>query len=119
MSTTAANTWPPPPDLDSIKELVATADVEGFIAGGAPSDEYDTEAELLFDFTEDLPTQELIAAELLPILEAIWRKNFSLDDAALEQRRPALLGLAQQIERFFGPEAHPNVRSTDPPKPAA
>lgn len=34
--------WPPPPDLDSIQELVANADVEGFIADGAPVDEYST-----------------------------------------------------------------------------
>ena len=33
--------WPPPPDIDSIQELVATADVEGFIAEGAPPDEYE------------------------------------------------------------------------------
>jgi hypothetical protein len=111
MSTPPAKPWPPPPDLASIKELVATADIEGFLATGSPADEYDTEAEFLFDFLEDLPTDEIIAAELLPILEAIWRKDFSLDDAALEQRRPALLTLAQTIGRFFGPQAAPQVRT--------
>jgi hypothetical protein len=110
MST--AKSWPPPPDVASIKELVATADVEGFLAQGAPADEYDTEAELLFDFLEDLPTDEIIAPELLPILEAIWRKDFSLDDDALAERRPALLALAQSVARFFGPQAQPQVRNT-------
>jgi hypothetical protein len=104
--------WPPPPDLASIKELVATADIEGFIADGAPPDEYDSEAELLFDFTEELSTDELVAADLLPILEAIWRKSFDLDDVAIEKRRPLLFLLAQQVERFFGPEARPRVRGT-------
>jgi hypothetical protein len=110
MSTSTPKPWPPPPDLASIKELVAAADIEGFLAEGAPQDEYDTESELLFDFLEDLPTDEIVATELLPILEAIWRKDFSLDDAALQQRSPALLSLAQQVERFFGPEAKPQVR---------
>jgi hypothetical protein len=103
--------WPPPPDLESIQELVATADVEGFIADGAPADEYETEAELLFLAIENFPTADLLAPKLSAILDSIWTKNFSLDDAALAQRRPALLALAQQIERFFGPEAKPQVRS--------
>jgi hypothetical protein len=59
-----------------------------------------------------MPTSQLIAANLLPILEPIWRKNFVDDDAELALRRPALLALAQQIERFFGPAARPQTRST-------
>jgi hypothetical protein len=103
--------WPPPPDIDSIQELVSTADVEGFIAGGAPADEYETEAELLFVAIENFPTADILASKLLAILEPIWRKSFSLDDADIALRRPALKGLAQQIERFFGPEATPQVRN--------
>lgn len=112
MSDLTRKAWPPPPDLASIKELVQGADVEGFLTDGAPADEYDGEAELLFDFLEELPTEELVERELMPILEAIWRKSFSLDDAAVEVRRPALLGLARQVERFFGPEARPQVRGS-------
>ena len=41
--------WPPPPDLASIQELVAGADVEGLIAGGAPGDEYEPEGEKIFE----------------------------------------------------------------------
>ena len=104
--------WPPPPDLDSIQELVATADVEGFIADGAPADEYETEAELLFNAIENFPTAEIVPSKLVPIVEDIWRKSFSLDEDALAQRRPALEGLAQQIARFFGPEAKPQVRGS-------
>jgi hypothetical protein len=111
MSTPTAKPWPPPPDLPSIKELVTTADIEHFLADGAHADEYDTEAEFLFDFLEDLPTDQIVPAELLPILEAVWRKSFTLDEAAIEQRRPALLVLAQTIARFFGPEAKPQVRT--------
>jgi hypothetical protein len=102
--------WPPPPDIDSIQELVATADVEGFIADGSPPDEYESEAELLFVAIENFPTADLLTPKILAILEPIWRSSFSLDESNLATRRPALEGLAQQIERFFGPTAQPQVR---------
>jgi hypothetical protein len=104
--------WPPPPDLESIKELVRDADVEGLIAiHGAPSDEYDTEAEAFHAAIGHLPVKDITVANLLPILESIWRRNFIDDDVELALRRPALQTLTQQITRFFGPEAQPQTRS--------
>jgi hypothetical protein len=103
--------WPPPPDLDSLKELVSAADVEGLIlAHGAPADEYDGEAEALFADIAHFPTAQLIPSNLMPILEPIWTTSFGHNEAELAERRPALEGLAQQIARFFGPEATPQVR---------
>ena len=104
-------TWPPPPDLESIRELVRDADVEGFIEiHGAPSDEYDPEADMLFVAIVHLQSKDIIVSRLLPMLETIWRKNHIDNDGELALRRPALEGLAQQIARFFGPEAKPQVR---------
>lgn len=108
--TTRSSSWPPPPDLHSIEELVANADVEGFIAKGSPSDEYETEAEQLFQSIQLWPTADLTTERLLPVLEQIWLQAFSLDDRGLEDRRVKLRELAAQIERFFGPEAKPQVR---------
>ncbi len=102
--------WPPPPDLDSIQELVATADVDGFIADGAPADEYETEAEALFEHIQHFATAELVQSRLMPLLEGIWQRSFNLSADALAERRPGLLQLAGQIERFFGPAAQPQVR---------
>jgi hypothetical protein len=103
--------WPPPPDLESLKELVRDADAESFIANGAPADEYDGEAEELFAAIGSFPTSDLLVPQILPILERIWRKSFGLDDATFALSQPALLKLAEQIERFFGPSAQPQVRS--------
>jgi hypothetical protein len=104
--------WPPPPDLESIKELVRNADIEGFIAvHSAPADEYDTEAEALHAAIAHLRTDEITVNRQLPMLESIWRKNFIDDEAELALRRPALEALAQQITRFFGPEAQPQTRT--------
>jgi hypothetical protein len=106
--------WPPPPDLASIRELVRDADVEGFISiHGAPADEYDPEADELHATIADLETSDITIANLLPILEGIWRRNHIDDDAELDLRRSALLSLAKQIARFFGPEAQPQVRQQE------
>jgi hypothetical protein len=103
--------WPPPPDLESVRELVRDADVEGLIAiHGAPADEYDTEAEAFHAAIAHLPSDEITVDRQLPILESIWRKNFIDDDAELSLRRPALLGIAGQMTRFFGPDANPQTR---------
>jgi hypothetical protein len=104
--------WPPPPDLESLKELVRDADIEGFIEiHGAPQDEYDGEAEALYSNIGSFTTSEIRSENLTQILNEIWSRSFNLAGEELEQRSPALLNLAQQIERFFGPEAKPQVRS--------
>ena len=104
--------WPPPPDLASLKELVAAADPEGFLADGGPADEYDIEAEELCEALSTWSTAELTVDRLLPVIEDIWEGAFSLDDTEIVQRRPKLAGLAGQIARFFGPEAQPQVRGS-------
>ena len=111
MAESTTRPWPPPPDLESIQELVRAADPEGHLADGAHADEYEPEEQEILAAIEHLQTAELLATTMLPLIEAIWRKSFVLDDAAIAERRPALLGLAAQIERFFGPEARPHVRS--------
>ncbi len=103
--------WPPPPDLHSIQELIRTADPEGHIASGAPADEYEPEEDAIFAAIRHFPTEQLTAPNLTPILEKIWRESFSHNDEALAASRPALHSLAAEIERFFGPEAQPQVRS--------
>ena len=104
--------WPPPPDLDSIQELVATADVDGFIAEGSAADEYETEADALFERIQHLSTADLVTATLLPLLEQVWQEGFELSDDEVAQRRPKLAELAAQIERVFGPAAQPQVRGS-------
>jgi hypothetical protein len=107
---TTVKPWPPPPDRESIQELVRAADTEGLLAEGAPVDEYEPEEEAILAAIQHLPTAELLVTTTLPLIEAVWRKSFVLDDKSMAERLPALLGLAEQIERFFGPEARPQVR---------
>jgi hypothetical protein len=102
--------WPPPPDLNSLKELFATADIEGLIADECPLDEYDPEAKQFYEATIGFPNDKFVAKQTLPILEQLWVKQFTLNEEQLAQRRPSLTRLADQIARFFGPEAKPQVR---------
>jgi hypothetical protein len=102
--------WPPPPDLESIKELVRNADTEELIAIGFPADEYDGEAKELHAALANFVTADLIVLNILPRIEAIWSRSFNYDDVVLVKIRPHLEKLAQQIERFFGPQAEPQTR---------
>jgi hypothetical protein len=104
--------WPPPPDLHSIRELVRAADPELHIAAGAPADEYEPEEEAIFDAISQWPTSKLVSENLLPTIEQVWSSSFAHDDAAVAKSRPALQSLSEQIARFFGPKAQPQVRSS-------
>lgn len=106
--------WPPPPDLESIRELVRAADPEGHIAEGSAADEYEPEEDAIFAAIAHLSTSQLVPDTLTPIIEQVWRNSFAHDDEALASSRPALLNLVHQIVRFFGPEAAPQVRGSQP-----
>jgi hypothetical protein len=105
--------WPPPPDLGSIQELVRAADPEGHIAEGAAVDEYEPEEDAIYAAIRGLPTAQLTVATIAPVIEQVWRNGFGHNDEALARGRPALLSLAQQIERFFGPSAQPRTRGAE------
>lgn len=113
------STWPPAPDLFSLRELFAMADVEGLIADDCPSDEYDPEALHFYEETRGCPTARFAREQTLPLLEKLWSKQFGLDEEQLAERRPALTELANQIARFFGPEAQPAVRAQSDSSPLA
>ncbi len=105
-----AKPWPPPPDLESLKELFATADVEGLIVEGSPLDEYDPEAKNFFEATVGWSSEQLTVDHTLPLLERMWVAQFGLDPNAGGAQRSKLADLAAQVERFFGPQAKPMVR---------
>ncbi len=102
--------WPPPPDLASIQELVRAADPELHLAEGAPADEYEPEELKIFAALERMPTDQLLVLNILEPIEHIWQTSFALSGDQLAERRPKLLSLAKEIERFFGPESQPRTR---------
>ena len=103
--------WPPPPDIESIRELVRAADPEGHLAEGAPLDAYEPEEDAIFENVAHLGKSELVSGNTLSIIRGVWQKSFHLNNAEMAEREHALIGLAERIEQFFGPEATPQVRS--------
>ncbi len=89
-------------DFFSVNELITEQDVEGFIADGAPADEYESEVELALHGLQALPKAEATKDRIVELLEGIWRKNFSLSDADLQSRQPAFEAIADRILHFFG-----------------
>jgi hypothetical protein len=89
-------------DLDSVNDLVTEQDVEGFIADGAPSDEYESEVEEVFAALLALPGEEATNERIIAILEQTWKKNFSLSDEDLKQRRPSFEKIVERILHHFG-----------------
>jgi hypothetical protein len=89
-------------DLDSVNDLVTEQDVEGFIADGAPADEYEGEVEELFSALLALPAAEATSERLVAILEQTLRRNFNLSEAELKQRRPGFEKIVARILHHFG-----------------
>ncbi len=102
--------WPPPPDLASIQELVRAADPEQHLSQGAPADEYEPEEQQIFAALQHLPSAELLVLNILEPIERIWQSSFALTEEQMAERRPKLLSLAKEVERFFGPESQPRTR---------
>ena len=101
--------WPPPPDLESLKQLFAEADVESLIADDCPIDEYDPEAKHFFDLTKGWKSEQFTSEHTLPVLIKLFEEQFpNQKSGGLAKQKQ----LAQQIERFFGPEAKPQVRTS-------
>jgi len=101
--------WPPPPDLESLRELFAAADVEGLIADDCPIDEYDPEAKHFLDLTKGWKTANFTSEYILPVLIKLFEEQFpNQRPGGLEKQKH----LAQQIERFFGPAAQPQTRQS-------
>jgi hypothetical protein len=102
--------WPPPPDLESLKELFASADVEGLIADDCPLDEYDPEAKHFFEEISGWSSSRFTTEEITPVLVDIFAKQFGWNRGSEATHEGKVAGLAAQIARFFGPEAKPLVR---------
>lgn len=83
--------------LALIKERLASADIEGFIELGAPSDEYDSEAALIAEKLASLAGSNVTEQSVLDIIVRIWADSFELNDDDMQKRVPAINSLAAKI----------------------
>ena len=84
-----------------IKAILDREDVEGLLATGCPTDEYDGEASLIEDRIAKLTNfgeQPLTAAQVERILVEVWNDQFGpFGTEALEKRRSAFSAVARKI----------------------
>lgn len=86
------------PDLlRSIREILNRQDVEGFLALGAPEDEYQSEAKLILRAIESgevRPRKE----ELCELLANIWERMFGpFAEEEIKKREAAFRRIASQL----------------------
>ena len=95
--------WPPPPDLESIQDLVRAADIEGLIQiHGAPADEYEREVEDVLVALDGLPREEATVPRLVSIFENVYRSRFKWSDEQMRRVRPDFEDIAHKVMNYFG-----------------
>lgn len=85
----------------NIEALLRQLDIEGYIQLGAPSDEYSSEAEVLYQALSELDDKDITqdAVELITI--EVWKNSFNLGDADLNMRRPDIHNFAREVVRLY------------------
>jgi len=80
-----------------IKDILRSADIEGFIESGAPDDEYDSEADDIAVALERLKPEELTEDRVLSIICNIWMESFGHDENETEKVKPYFKNIARSI----------------------
>lgn len=86
-----------PITLINIEDALRTEDIEGLIASGAPSDEYNSEAEKIAAALASLQNNQLTESSIIAVLALEWAKSFNRSVQEIEQRMPAFRRIASQI----------------------
>ncbi len=83
-------------DPEHINDLLVAEDIEGFIALGAPQDEYASEAAMITQALSGLGSEQYTQENILAIIAAAW-STFGLAPEELELRIPAMQRVASAI----------------------
>lgn len=86
--------------LTQIQNLLREEDIEGLIAVGAPADEYNAEAEIVFAALSGLEASKLSSEARLDLIIHVWQNAFNLSGSDIKQRLPNLTMLAKRIDHL-------------------
>lgn len=84
----------------TIAPLLRQADIEGYIALGAPADEYDSEAEALALAFSELNDDEATVENIVAIITESWKQSFNLGETDLGMRKSEIQNFAETIVRL-------------------
>jgi hypothetical protein len=89
------------PSLSSMKRILDEEDIEGLLALGSPSDEYDAESRLIegaLSKLDNWESREIAAKRIEACIEEIWQRQFGpFDEPEASKRRPHIKKVAQKI----------------------
>ncbi len=83
--------------LARIEEALRIEDVEGFIALGAPDDEYRSEAEQIAASLAQMDASKLTRDTIVTIIALVWAKSFNRSAQEITLRVPAFQRIAQSL----------------------
>jgi hypothetical protein len=81
--------------MKEIKNILLIEDIDGLIELGAPVDEYDDEANDIYDAMNENGSENLLEK-----IYSIWATSFALDEEELEKRKLALGKIHRLILSF-------------------
>ncbi len=83
--------------IQKIEAALAAEDIEDLISGGAPTDEYASEAKLIARAVEEMKGDLLTEQNLVAVLSLIWKKSFGRTDKEIEERLPSFRHISQNL----------------------
>lgn len=88
------------PTTHQINELLVAEDIEGYIAFGAPMDEYSSEAAMIASAVSKLDHEQISEEILVAIIATAWA-TFELSPEELQLRLPGIRNVAQRIFHIY------------------
>ncbi len=83
--------------IHKISEFLRDADIEGLIEAGAPHDEYDNVAHMLYIVLADFTNEQFTRQNITSALVVIWMKVFNLEGEQMQFRIPNIEIVSQMI----------------------
>ena len=87
--------------IADINAVLREEDVEGFIAQGAPGDEYDSEAQEIASALALLNEGQITEANVAAIVALVWAKSFDRSSQEIEMRMSVFRRIAQRLNTFI------------------
>lgn len=84
-------------DWKIINSYLQSADIEGLIEIGAPTDEYESEAKDIARGLAEISKQDWGQADIVAIISLIWARSFNLAADDMAKRLPAIQQVAEKI----------------------
>lgn len=82
---------------EQVSSLLQKDDIEGLLHEGAPSDEYDSEAEIISSTISLLGSTSLNEQDIMGILRNVWEQSFGLTADDLDKRQKFFISLSIEL----------------------